>query len=322
MALRHTASEIFAITIALFLLLPVLSAEPLPPELEESYADFRAVAEKEVGSLISPRSYSLENLTMVMREMTYHDAGILTKENSELYRTYGERTDIKILTTPQIAKEYLMRNVIDPLMKNMSITLETGEVISFENYSEEAMTELLFYYVRDHIGMMGPEDVPEEDRWQAQMPGVGRFVVSREKVVQFPAETVSIGKGGVCYDKALLLGTLLKVMGYDVAYGYYVSMALVVGPLKLRLPGGYHSYVLVKSDRGEWTVKGEKDMNGNDMSGRWMVLDPLYSPSYAPQMQMVGEHRAIGFGETPPWAEGLIEQQKGKVIPSELAFKI
>jgi len=319
LASKHTASELFAAALALSLLMPfAISAEPLPPELENSYKNFRKVAENEMGSFLNMRSYSLENITLIMREITYHDAGMLDANNSEIGRRYG----VDISGSTRMAEEYLKRNVIEPLKRNRSITLETGDVIDFRDLSEPELLELLFYYVRDHIRMAGPQDVPEGDRWEANLPGLGRFVVSRDKIVQFPTETVSLGRGGICYDKALLLGTLLEIEGYKVAYGYYVSMAVNLGPVRLPLPG-YHSYVLVKDEGwgiGNWTVGGAKDMNGKAADGKWIVLDPLYSPSYAPNMQMVGEHRAVGFAETPPWAEGLIREQKGSIIPSELVF--
>lgn len=319
--LRHTASKL-SILLSLFFLMPaVMGADPLPPELEENYQKFREVAMPELESFMDMRSYSLEDITLLMKEMSYHDAGILNATNSEMENRYG----IDATNSTKVAAEYLKREVIDPLKTTRSVTLETGEVIAFEDLSEAALLELLFYQVRDNIKMAGPEDVPESERWQANIPGLKNFVVSEEKIVQFPCETVFLGRGGICYDKALLLGTLLKMEGYDVAYGYYASWVLNIGPFgSIRMPG-YHSYVIVKDEGwgiGDWVIEGARDMNGKEMDGKWIVLDPLYSPSFAPKMQMIGEHKPVKFAETPPWAKILIEEQGGKVLPSELVFRI
>lgn len=324
MVLRHIVSKpkLFSILLFLSLLLPaVMGADPLPPELEESYQKFREVAMPELESFINVRSYSLENITLLMKEMSYHDAGILNATNSEMGKRYG----IDATNSTKIAAEYLRKEVIEPLKTARSVTLETGEVLTFEELSRDALLELLLYYVRDNIKMAGPEDVPESERWQANIPALRNFVVSKDKIVQFPSETVFLGRGGICYDKALLLGTLLKMEGYDVAYGYYASWVLNLGPFgSIRMPG-YHSYVVVRDEGwgiGDWVIEGAKDMNGKEMDGKWIVLDPLYSPSYAPKMQMIGEHRPIKFAETPPWAQILIEEEGGKVLPSDLVFRI
>lgn len=307
--------NIFTLAVAfLFVLSLVQGVEPLPPELEKSYKTFRDIAKNELGSVLSLRSYSLDNITLIMREMLYHDSGLLTPANSEMVEIHGDM-DLNATTT---AKEYLIRNVIDPLKENGSVILETGEILKFEEVDDEDMLQLLFYYVRDHIHMAGPEDVPGNEQWSANLPGIGRFVISKENVVQFPAETIAWSRAGICFDKALTLAALLKLDGYEVAFGYWASWGIEIFGRLIRFPG-YHSYVLVKDEGwgiGDWTIEGAEDMYGKPMKGKWIVLDPLYSPSYAPQMQMVGEHRSTGFAETPPWAVDINPHQ----IPSELAF--
>jgi len=321
---KHTVSEGLALLLAFSLMLPAIGAEasqkePLPKELEEGYASFRKVAMNEMGDFLDMRSYSLDNITMLMKEMTYHDGGLLNSSNSEIRMRYG----MSITNSTKIAAEYLTRNILEPLKREKAVTLETGETIKAEELTRERLLELLFYYVRDNIKMAGPNDVPENERWMSGIPGL-KFYAAADKIVQFPTETYFLGRGGICYDKALLLGTLLEMEGYDVAYGYYASWVLNIGPRSIRLPG-YHSYVVVKDEGwgiGNWTIQDSRDMNGKDMSGRWIVLDPLYSPSYAPNMQMVGEHRPVKFAEVPPWAEILIKDQKGMVLPSELVFNL
>jgi hypothetical protein len=297
-----TLSKILAILTAFFLLVPALAVEPLPKELEEAYKKFREFSAGEMGvnttniSEIDPGAYSLEWITPVMKDMTYHDAGL----------GMGVYAGVNVSRSTKLASNYLKRNVLE--------RLKSAYPREFED--RDRLLELLFYYVRDEIRMAGPEDIPEEERLLANAPGVGgTLYISKERVLQFPAETVALEVTGVCYDKCMLLGALLKLSGYEVAYGYYPAAVFNFGPIKREF-GGYHSYVLVKSDRGDWTIEGEKDIYGNPMDGKWMVLDTLYSPSHAPKMGF----KPVGFGETPPWAGRLIKDQKGKkVLPPNLA---
>jgi len=298
-------SKIFVVIAALFLLLPALSAEPLPEALEETYTKFREFSAREMEvdtsniSQIDLNAYSLDWIFTTMRDMTYHDSGL----------GKGMFAGVDVSRSTQIAADYLRRNVLGPLKSTDPN----------ESEDRDELLKLLFYYVRDDIRMAGPEDIPEEERLLANAPGVGgTLYISKVRILQFPTETAALGMASVCYDKCMLLGALLKLSGYEVAYGYYPAAVLNLGPIKREF-GGYHSYVLVKSDRGDWIIERGTDMNGNPMEGRWMVLDTLYSPSHAPKMGF----KPVGFGETPPWAERLIKDQKGKkVLPSNLVALI
>jgi hypothetical protein len=271
---------------------------PLPEELTNYYDSFRAKYYIDFLNM-SGFGENLEEdrmkLGILMNYMAVHDAGGLDISSSKL------------------AKEYLKNVSIKPLMENKSVLLQTGEILSFENFEELNRSEarlveakLIYYYARDHIYF--PHPAEEEKGVKKVMGGIpllNLLITAVPNVINFPCESVETQHGG-CLDQSLLLATLLKMEGYEVALG---SMASIGVPLSEENEGNesmvwfsYHSYVYLKDEGwgiGNWTLN--EDIFGNKMDGKWILLDAICSPRHFGRMQMVGKGRVLEFGDTPNW---------------------
>jgi len=260
----------------------------LPDALSEYYQDWRG---KHWLSLISclagPPCLPPSMPARTFECIVLHDLGAQPMDSSKM------------------ARDYLVK-VIEPLKENKSIQLQDGTTIRFDQLDRLALAELIYYYVRDGILYPHPENAAGVGGALRSLPWLGLFVASLPWLVKFPVETVATGYGE-CFDQALLLATLLKIEGYDVAVGFFTPFAK---PLDDRWAWwGYHCYVLVRDEGwgiGHWSP--EKDVFGNPMPGKWIILDPINSPRHAPHMQMIGGGKPLSFGEDPPWTDYVYER--------------
>jgi hypothetical protein len=202
-----------------------------------------------------------------MNYMVVHDAGGLDTSSSKLCKEYLENVSIK------------------PLKENKSILLQTGETLSFEELDRLAEAKLIYYYVRDHIYFPHPGEKGISITSCFGIP----------EIIKFPGEIVGT-QHGICCDQALLLATLLKMEGYEVAVGSAPEQVpSVPGNNTTTVWMVYHSYVFLKDegwDIGNLTLN--EDIFGNKLDGKWIFLDPIYSPRHF-------QDRSLEFGEFAFW---------------------
>jgi len=255
---------------------------PLSPELSDYYQGERSAHSLKWG--FYGFAGGPQDIFSVEKNMILHDIGRRNESTSEL------------------AKEYLLGNVIQPLREAKSLRLQDGKVIQFDELSRLAQAQLIYYFVRDYILYPHPEEFKGLERTLKSLPYVGVALRSLPFVFKYPCETVS-SHHGLCNDQAMTLAALLKLCGYDVAIGFFIPMGRELNGRLIFL--GYHNYVLLKDEGwgvGRWEL-GE-DGSGNVMSGKWIILDPIHSPRHAPYMEMVGgPHKALEFGEDPGWTK-------------------
>ncbi|VUT25028.1 MAG: hypothetical protein MASP_00798 [Candidatus Methanolliviera sp. GoM_asphalt] len=288
----------------------------LPKDLSDFYDSYRkeympefirfALGGSMMGSMIEENT---ENFFFSGNYIVIHDAGGLDDKTSRL------------------AGEYLKDTVIKPLKEKKSVPLQTGKTMSFRKLDRLSLAKLLYYYVRDDIYFPHPEEEGRRISPISRIPGMGLMFTTTPEIIRFPCETVE-DQHGACADKALLLATLLNMEGYEVAIGTAPSMA------KKNDDGtftwfGYHVCVYLK-DEG-WGIGRydlEKDVFGNDLEGRWIILDPINSPRHIAHMRMMGGGKVLEFGDDPNWVKyrgednilfgyGLIDEETAKRFDAE-----
>jgi hypothetical protein len=223
-----------------------------------------------------------------------------TPEKCFYYYEKTIRHDIGAENTPtsNMARDYLMENVILPLKERKSVTLQNGSIIGFEELDRLALAQLIYYFSRDHILFFG-----EELEGGEELPPIGDkgdILTSMRQIlprisIRFPCEMLAM-RHAFC-DKAVLLATLLKLAGYEVALGFFPSTSVPIPPQApkslLYWPGAYHNYVFLKDEGwgiGHWKL--DQDTLGNRMGGDWILLDCIHSPRHFPQ-------ETLAFGEDP-----------------------
>jgi hypothetical protein len=102
---------------------------------------------------------------------------------------------------------------------------------------------------------------------------------------------------GICWNQNIVLATLYEMMGYDVAL-YLVPAA------PYYFTGSYHAVILLK-DEG-WGIgdrEYDRDSMGNDIHGRYIVLDPMYDASFMEGKPPSKELGSMGleFGQPSPY---------------------
>ncbi|RZN68015.1 MAG: transglutaminase domain-containing protein [Candidatus Methanolliviera hydrocarbonicum] len=228
--------------------------------------------------------------------------------------------------TSRIAEEYLEDTVIKPLKEKKSVPLQTGNTMSFKKLDRLSLAKLLYYYVRDDVYFPHGEEGGRVSPL-SRIPGMNLMFTTTPEIIRFPCETVE-DQHGACADQALLLATLLNMEGYEVALGTAPSMA------KKNKDGtftwfGYHVCVYLK-DEG-WRIGRYdlgKDVFGNDLGGKWIILDPINSPRHVSHMRMMGGGKVLEFGDDPNWVEyreedntlfgyGLIDEETAKRFDAE-----
>ena len=281
--------------------------KPLPEELNEYYWSLREANNSWISSVycgcppIDNLGYVIRNLAIFspykefewLKFAIYHDSG-------------SYNTD-----TSRMAEEYLKDNVIDPILKYKALKLEDGSILTYydiaakhkdKDLDEESLdrlvtAEMLYYYCRDYIHFPNPNANPDDQMASMALP----------HVLAFPCETVSMQKG-ICWNQGIALATLYKMMGYDVAL--YLMPASPLPPYPI---GGYHAVVLLKDEGwGIGTMQLEKDNLGNDISGTYIQLDPMYDLSYImnstnpaaieSRKETIGE-LGLEFGQPSPYLE-------------------
>jgi hypothetical protein len=246
---------------------------PLPPELAKYYQEHKSRTDVMHGVLATP-----EVEFSFYRKAILHDAGLLDSETSNM------------------AKEYLMQNVIRPLTERKSVTLQDGRVVAFEELDRLALAQLIYYFCRDQILFFGEESevltqglsIPGSEEIT---PGSPLDMVPAFLDVRYPCETVAI-QHGLCADEAVILAALLKLCGFEVAVGYY-PQSMPCGMFTLYWPGAYHHWVFLKDEGwgiGQW--KPAQDVLGNPMDGNWILLDCIHSPAHFPM-------ETLEFGSDP-----------------------
>jgi hypothetical protein len=246
---------------------------PLPQELSQYYQEHKSKADVVRGILATP-----EVEFSFYKRAILHDAGLLDNKTS------------------QIAKEYLMQNVIQPLTERKSVTLQDGSVVAFEELDRLALAQLIYYFCRDQILFFGEESeismqglsIPGSEE---VAPGSQLDMIAAFMNVRYPCETVAI-QHGLCADEAVILATLLKLCGFEVAVGYY-PQSMPCGTFTLYWPGAYHHWVFLKDEGwgiGHWNPT--QDALGNPMDGDWILLDCIHSPAHFPI-------ETLEFGEDP-----------------------
>jgi hypothetical protein len=208
--------------------------------------------------------------------------------------------------TSEIAKQYLLENVIGPLQEEKEVGLQDGRTLWFEKLDRLSQAQLLYYYVRDHIFF------PEEAKGGlSKIPLIGKIPMSAvTSAAAYPCEVVA-RQEGECMGKTMTLAALLKLCGYDVALGFFPAFVLRGGIAFI--PGGtivYHNYVFLRDEGwgiGKWEL--EKDFQGKKMEGDWILLDSICSPRHVPRMEMVGagKPKVLEFGDDPAWTEPLLD---------------
>jgi hypothetical protein len=247
-------------------------------EMEEHYGDIRLIysnllEEAFFGIAYPPGGPKLE--FKFMDSFVLHDI-----DNFNFYRLCPEQMTCG--NCHQCAKNYLRNEIIAPLYAAKSIRIQgpdgsfqSGKTLYFDELTRLNKSKLLFYWVRDYVDYpKGIELVPE--------------VV---KAFKAPCETFFEGKG-VCTCQAMALAALLKMEGYDVAIGYVPNIGIPFMPFGLVA----HAYVFVR-DEG-WNIGGwelRNDMFGNPMPGKWILLDPIWSPRHG------GPTNCQDYGEDPKW---------------------
>jgi len=303
--------SIFLVSIFILSIVPVQGItvvpppNPLPDELNEYYWSLREENNSWITSLYCGCP-PLDNLGYVLRNFAvfspykefewlkfaiYHDSGSYDTETSKM------------------AEEYLKENVINPILKHKALKLEDGSILTYDdivakhrdkNLDRESLdrlvtAEMLYYYCRDYIYFPNPNANPDD-----QMAAMGL-----PHVLAFPCETISMQKG-ICWNQGIALATLYKMMGYDV------SLYLMPAAPYLQT-GGYHAVVLLKDEGWDiGTMQLEKDSLGNDISGIYIQLDPMYDLSYImnssdpaaieSRKAMIGE-LGLEFGKPSPYLE-------------------
>ncbi|BDC36275.1 MAG: hypothetical protein EF806_02045 [Candidatus Methanoliparum thermophilum] len=279
---------------------------PLPKELNDYYWDLREENNSWISSVycgcppIDNLGYVIKNFAIFspykefewLKFAIYHDSGSYNTETSKM------------------AQQYLMHNVIDPILKYKALKLEDGSILTYEdiidkhkdkNLDKESLdrlvtAEMLYYYCRDYIYFPNPGENPEDQMAAMALP----------HVLASPCETISMQKG-ICWNQGIALATLYKMMGYDVAL--YLMPASPLPPYPI---GGYHAVVLLKDEGwGIGTMQLEEDYLGNDISGTYIQLDPMYDLSYimngSPEViesrkETIGE-LGLEFGDPSPYLE-------------------
>ncbi|VUT25030.1 MAG: hypothetical protein MASP_00800 [Candidatus Methanolliviera sp. GoM_asphalt] len=256
----------------------------LPNELSNYYRDFRGSHYIDLlknSGIGEKKEKDRRDLAVIENYMIIHDAGRLDLESSEIARGYLEET------------------VIKPLKEEKSVFLQTGETMEFEDLDRLALAKLLYYYVRDDIYFPHPEEERGIERCFASVPKVGLLLLMSPEIIKFPCETMRTQHGD-CTDKALLLSTLLKMEGYKVAIGS--APAMTVNTNGEYVWFGYHTYVLLKDEGwGVGRLELKEDIFGHKMGGRWIILDPIYSPRHFDRIQLLGGGKVLEFGDTPNW---------------------
>jgi hypothetical protein len=104
---------------------------------------------------------------------------------------------------------------------------------------------------------------------------------------------------GICWNQNIALATLYEMMGYDVAL-YLVPAS----PMPPYPTGAYHAVILLKDEGwgiGDW--ESARDSMGNDIPGRYIVLDPMYDASFMegkPPSEALGS-MGLEFGQPSPY---------------------
>jgi hypothetical protein len=256
---------------------------PLPQELSKYYQRYKSMADVVYDIVATP-----EVEFSFYKRAILHDIGLLDSETS------------------QIAKEYLMRNVIQPLTERKSVTLQDGRVVAFEELDRLALAQLIYYFCRDQILFFGEES--EILRQGLSIPGTEEIdvdstpdVCSALLGVRYPCETLAI-QHGVCQDQATILAALLKLCGFEVALGYWPHQGPTLGTSTLYWPGAYHHWVFLKDEGwgiGHW--KPGQDALGNPMDGNWILLDCIHSTAHQFNIQGRRVTETLEFGEDPSW---------------------
>ncbi|VUT24234.1 MAG: hypothetical protein MASP_00409 [Candidatus Methanolliviera sp. GoM_asphalt] len=297
---------ITGLIVLMLLSMPVASQErvvpppdPLPAELNDYYWDLR-VDNRYWWDSVLCGCPPLNNLGYVIKSRSFfspyrefewlkfailHDAGKSGTEDSRM------------------AKEYLRNEVINPILEYRALKLEDGSILAYDdiakkyankNLDRESLdrlvtAELLYYYSRDYIVFPNPNKNPDDKMASMALP----------HVLAFPCETVSMQKG-ICWNQNIALAALYEMMGYDVAL-YLVPAA------PYYFTGGYHAVILLKDEGwgiGDWKL--ERDNMGNDISGRYIVLDPMYDASFMegkPPSEALGS-MGLEFDQPSPYTTG------------------
>ena len=272
--------------------------DPIPAELNDYYWNLRVDNRywwdsvlcgcpplNNLGYMIKSRSFfSPYKEFEWLKFAILHDAGKSGTEDSKM------------------AGEYLSTEVINPILKYRALRLEDGSVLTYndiakkyasKNLDRESLdrlvtAELLYYYSRDYIVFPNPNKNPDDMMASMALP----------HVLAFPCETVSMQKG-ICWNQNIALATLYEMMGYDVAL-YLVPAS----PMPPYPTGAYHAVILLKDEGwgiGDW--ESARDSMGNDIPGRYIVLDPMYDASFMegkPPSEALGS-MGLEFGQPSPY---------------------
>ena len=202
----------------------------------------------------------------------------------------------------QMAKQYLMENVIDPLAEQRSLRLYDGTVIDeawieaqYPDMEPELrdrllMAELVYHYARDYVLSPHPETAAMRTDPKGYMIDTLEGSTALPYMLKFPCESIYT-KQGICWNQGITLATLYKLAGFDVA--------LYLVPAQPPWEWGfYHACVLLRDEGwGLGTRHYEVDSMGNPMEGSWLLQDSMMmDPGFIarnPMMQKQAEQGKI-----------------------------
>ncbi len=291
---------------------------PLPRELEEYYWDLR-IANNYWCTSVMCGCPPTNNLGYILRSRS-----IFSPYKEFEWLKFSINHDAGKFDTPssQLAKKYLMDNVINPILRYKAIQLQTGDVITAEdlevkyarlNLDREKLdrlviAELLFLYVREYV-YFPPVDI-ENKRYEESyvyaspycnnlansmsMGGAGggkQMLLAMggfPHVIPFPAEEISM-QLGICWQQTTALAALYEIMDYDLAM-YLVPAAPCCSPMQCFMghpAGEYHAILLLRDEGwGIATFQPGKDALGNRLDGEYLMLDPMYDWTRASSQQL------------------------------------
>ena len=266
---------------------------PKPPPLSKELSDYYKSQKKSILSIDNAASYlgGPQDIFPQEEDIIFHDIG-------------GEDSE-----TSDMARQYLLDYVIQPLTDEKKIELQDGRVLIFTELDRLSQAQLLYYYVRDHVIF------PKEAKGGlSRIPVIGEIIPKVTSAAAYPCEVVA-RQEGECMGKTMVLAALFKLCGYDdVAVGFHPAFVLRSPPIPgvPRLIIIYHNYLFLKDEGwgiGRWKL-GE-DFLGEKMEGDWILLDSICSPEHVPDMKMVGpkEPKVLEFGDDPVWAEPFFDDQ-------------